>query len=170
MEKLSALMDGELEQEQLAHSLRNTCEDTRWRETWNTYHVIGDVLRRDVTACEIRTLIAQRLAQEPTVLAPRKRSMTRPRFALALAASAAGAALVAWVGFLHNPLLPSPTTLAVAPAPPVATLATRAVARKFAVHGEYLTAHQQFSPSTIMGGVTSYVRTVPADEAETERQ
>jgi sigma-E factor negative regulatory protein RseA len=33
------------------------------------------------------------------------------------------------------------------------------------VMNDYLTAHQEFSPSTAMHGVASYVRTVPTDES-----
>ena len=53
-EQLSALMDGELDGEALAHALR-LAHDEESQATWELYHVVGDVLRSpelDVWSCD----------------------------------------------------------------------------------------------------------------------
>jgi sigma-E factor negative regulatory protein RseA len=174
MEKLSALMDGELDTENVSVSLKNVCEDEHWRRKWDTYHLIGDCLRRDGhVPCDVSRKILADLASEPTVLAPRNgtSSTGRRRVAMALAASAAGVALVAWVAFMHNPLLPSPSVVVVAPMPAgMARAVVKTPAAQPVAESEYLTAHQQVSPSTVVRGVASYVYTVSASDVEAERQ
>jgi sigma-E factor negative regulatory protein RseA len=76
LERLSSLMDGELDSD----SVGPTC--AQWRlssvsqSTWHAYHLIGDVLRSDDLACDpahdvrFLTTFRQRLANEPVVLAP----------------------------------------------------------------------------------------------------
>jgi sigma-E factor negative regulatory protein RseA len=173
MERLSALMDGELDPEHVAHALRKAGEDEDWRKNWEVYHVIGDCLRRDAQVnCNVAAAVLARLAHEPTVLAPRPRTISerRPRFALGLAASAAGVALVAWIAFMHNPLLPTTTVVATAPDAPAATSVSKASSPRGLSNSEYLTAHQQVSPSSVVRGMAAYVSTVSAGEGEAERQ
>ncbi len=51
-EQVSALADGELDGAAWADALQCAAEDSDGRESWHTYHVIGDVLRaRDLGAC-----------------------------------------------------------------------------------------------------------------------
>ena len=94
-EKLSALMDGELDHGQAQTVIKSLgCDDVS-REQWNLYHVIGETLRGDdlVSARqhdECTNAIFKALASEPTVLAPKtiKRHVEkRTRIALAMAAS-----------------------------------------------------------------------------------
>jgi sigma-E factor negative regulatory protein RseA len=80
LERLSALMDGELE----ADAALQACVD--WRSngesqsSWHAYHVIGDVLRSDDLACAPASDAAfleafrKRLASEPIVFAPQSPS------------------------------------------------------------------------------------------------
>ncbi len=80
-ERLSALLDGELDGEFGGRAVTQAC--AQWREsaesrsTWHAYHLIGDVLRSDDLASDpahdARFLDALRakLAKEPVVLAPR---------------------------------------------------------------------------------------------------
>ena len=72
--EISELMDGELEgteAQRLVSVLREEGED---RQAWRTYHLIGDALRdtRALSAGFSGRMWA-RLAEEPTVLAPRER-------------------------------------------------------------------------------------------------
>ena len=83
------------------------------------------------------------------------------RYTLPLAAGVAGVTLVAWLA------LSTPGSRAMATWPDRSCtwrLQPLPPARLAAVN-DYLTVHQEFSPSTAMQGVASYVRTVSADES-----
>ena len=76
LERLSALVDGELEGDAIAQACGHWRESGDARASWHAYHVIGDVLRSDDLACDpardagfIEALRA-RLKDEPVVLAP----------------------------------------------------------------------------------------------------
>lgn len=164
MEKLSALMDGELDERELAHELSRIGEDPGRETDWAIYHMIGDSLRgEDVASDRVTAQVSARLASEPTVLAPRAWRVpgaTR-RVALPIAASLCGAAVVAWLALSNNALIPpavEPSQNVVLTTSPN-TIAENDQAGSDAM-SEYLMAHQQFSPSTAMQGVASYVRTV----------
>ncbi len=163
-ERISALMDGEVHEPELDQDLVHLSSSGDLRRTWDIYHLIGDSLRGHA-APALAAKVSQRLASEPTVLAPRRRApRARIRqFAYSVAASAAGIALVAWLALPG--LKPEPQEVATsAPrsAPPTAPVA--AVTAPVAVGVDnYLLAHQSFSPAGAMQGVAPYVRTV-ADE------
>ena len=94
-EKLSALMDGELDHGQARGAIQSLGGDDASREQWNLYHLIGEVLRGDdlVNAKqhdECTSAIFAALTLEPTVLAPQMIKQPverRTRIALAMAAS-----------------------------------------------------------------------------------
>ena len=169
MEKISAFMDGEIEGVEATGQVKRLKEEAGLRTAWDTYHLIGDTLRgeklglsRDFTAD-----FSARLADEPTVLAPRSRGLLRStvrRFALPVAASVGGMALVAWLAVFNNPFAPSKETLAVKQ--PVAQTTTQIANGEV---NDYLLAHQQFSSSTTLQGVASYVRTVSGQDMEEKR-
>src|ERR1035438_10064119 len=75
-ERLSALVDGELDGAATQEACRRWKSDTEARLTWYSYHLIGDVLRSDdlaAGACrDGRFLVAlrSRLEAGPVVLAP----------------------------------------------------------------------------------------------------
>lgn len=153
MERISAFMDGELEDHEAAGQVRRLKEDLELRVAWDTYHLIGDAMRGEAAYSGLAAKISARLASEPTLLAPRPRMQLRNvrRLALSAAASIGGVALVAWLTLFDSPLAPQ-NQLA-------ATPANGAV-------NDYLLAHQQFSPNTAMQGVASYVRTVSGQNPE----
>jgi hypothetical protein len=106
--------------------------------------------------------LAERLAAEPTVLAPAQ-AKARPRLILAAAASVAGMALVGWLAFAPQSrqapqLAQAPGVRAAAP-----KVATRALPK---AANDYLLAHQSSSPRVYLQGMAPYIRTVsePADE------
>jgi sigma-E factor negative regulatory protein RseA len=112
---------------------------------------------------------AQRLAQEPTVLAPGRRRTFRTAATYALSAAASLAAVV-WVGwFALGPaqvvaplpqVVKAPPLIAVEPVPaPKVQLASEPYDGTL---NEYLMAHTGFSPSTALQGVASYIRSVAA--------
>jgi sigma-E factor negative regulatory protein RseA len=69
-ELLSALADGELRDDELARALQVAAADRQALATWESYHLIGDVLRsRELAACSPAPVflerLSARLAQEP---------------------------------------------------------------------------------------------------------
>jgi sigma-E factor negative regulatory protein RseA len=102
---LSALMDGD--QSAADQACRAWRSDASARGDWHTYHLIGDLLRSDEHRCEPAhdaTFVArlrERLATEPTVLAPQPKARLafqrarRLRAWMAPAAVAAGFVAVA---------------------------------------------------------------------------
>lgn len=160
-EKLSAMMDDALEDAERERCVRHLKDDAELRDAWGLYHLIGDALRGH-TAPQIADAVRARLAQEPTVLAPRRSERAAPQhrlwYPLAAAASVAAVALVGWMSL---PLFdvapgagPGAGTVAVAPVlPPALVPPAQGVA-------DYLLAHQRFSPPIAMGGLAPYIRTV----------
>lgn len=159
-EQLSALMDDQGDRAERERCLDRLNDDVELAERWETYHLIGDVLR-GTNGEALPDSFADRLAAEPTVLAPRTRPATGGsssplRYALPLAASVAAVAFVAWVGLPQlqtSPVLEARTATKI----PVATAPVVPVAQDVS---DYLLAHQRFSPSSAMSGVAPYVRTV----------
>ena len=174
MERISAFMDGEVDAADVTGQVRRIDEDPRLRAVWGTYHLIGDTLRgekiglsRDFTA-----KLSARLADEPTILAPRSRTPLQAsarRFALPVAASLGGVALVAWLAVFNNPFAPQKENLALKPPAPLAAQTQLAANPASGEVNDYLLAHQQFSPSTTMHGVASYVRTVSGQGMDEKR-
>lgn len=94
---LSAFMDGEAEMpEWLSRSTQASRE-------WDTYHLIGDVLRTPglarTASPDFSRRLAQALADEPAIVAPRRRQSGRTlaRYSLSGVALAAAVAAVTWV-------------------------------------------------------------------------
>jgi len=167
MERISEFMDGEVADHEVSAQLARLKQDPALRQGWDTYHLIGDAIRGETGGnAGFMSRFSAALAQEPTVLAPRApvRKAAIRRIALPLAASFGGVALVAWLALSNNPFMPRDDKLAANPQPP----AVQQVAVKPAngAVNDYLLAHQQFSPSTTMQGVASYVRTVAGREED----
>src|SRR5919204_1296394 len=105
-EKISALMDGELEGTAAHEALELLRRDAHAAETWRLYHVVSDAMHAHRALSDGFTArVSARLAAEPTVLAPSGLPGRTPvqRFALALAASVAAVALVGWLAFAPQP-------------------------------------------------------------------
>lgn len=112
---ISALIDGELEPHEMRQAVAALPKDDEGKVCWHLYHVAGDAIREAVDETfeldiDVSRGVMAALSLEPTILAPRAvpdRRKSRPwqRPALALAASMAGAALVAWVALapVNNP-------------------------------------------------------------------
>ncbi len=174
MERISAFMDGEIEASEVTGQVRRMKEDPRLRAVWDTYHVIGDTLRGEKIGLspDFNTKLSARLAEEPTILAPHSRTPLQTsarRFALPVAASLGGVALVAWLALFNNPFAPQKENLALKAPAPLAAQTQLAVNPASGEVSDYLLAHQQFSPSTTMQGVASYVRTVSGQGMEEKR-
>jgi sigma-E factor negative regulatory protein RseA len=166
MEKISQLMDGELGRWESRAQLKRLESDEGLAKTWETYHLIGDALRRETELSpDFARKVHERLGGEPTVLAPHMRLSHRAvRYTLPVAAGIAGVTLVAWLGLSFQAAVqPGPGVVAsqeTGISRPAPSLAKRGTAVN-----DYLTAHQEFSPSTTMQGLASYVRAVSTDES-----
>lgn len=170
MEEISALMDGELEPSQAQSQLARLKQESALRERWHEFHLVGDAMRGERLLSDgFNDRLSARLAQEPTVLAPRRFARpSRPlTYALSAAASVAAVAFVAWVALgPTGPLSQQPgLTAAVSKPVPVPAVAVPDVPVQVSLPAEgainaYLFAHQGFSPSTAIQGLAPYIRTV----------
>jgi sigma-E factor negative regulatory protein RseA len=175
MEKISQLMDGEFDEHEARRQIRRLGLDAGLVQAWDTYHLIRDVLRDDTCAgSDLAHRLQQRLDQEPTLIAPHTRLSSRAaRYSLPLAAAVAGVAVVGWLALTSQSQVHTATPIA-QNAPPAAT--------KEALHpvlpvpapangqmNDYLLAHQEFSPTTAMQGVASYVRTVSNEDRDSSK-
>jgi sigma-E factor negative regulatory protein RseA len=76
-ERLSALLDGELDGRAVAEACAHWRESAESRATWHAWHLIGDVLRSDDLASDsardtaFLDALRAKLANEPVVLAPK---------------------------------------------------------------------------------------------------
>ena len=162
-ERISMLMDGELDESELTQDLKRLRSNPDLRRTWDTYHLIGDTLRGHA-APAMAARVSERLVAEPTVVAPQRRAPRgrMAQIAFSAAAGAAGVALVAWLALPG--LQPEPQQVAASAPRGAPAAAPAAAVTPVAVGVEnYLLAHQSFSPAGAMQGVAPYVRTV-ADE------
>jgi sigma-E factor negative regulatory protein RseA len=171
-EKLSALIDGELQVSDCRAHLGRLRTDADLRRAWEAYHLIGDALRGHVGADLIDRVVA-RLQEEPTVLAP-QRTMTAARrlawYAMSAAASVAAVTLVVLTASsdwrAEPQLAEGPATGESGPVTTVAAGSPATDARPLVTTVEvenYLLAHQPYSHTSAMQGIAPYARTV-ADE------
>jgi sigma-E factor negative regulatory protein RseA len=156
-ERISALMDGELDDQAAAELIPLVSGDREALATWRTYHLISDAIREN-----------QPLARAPVVpLQPRR------WVALPVAASLAAVALVGWLAFAPQPEPPgavakAPTATAPAAAQPAPQRAAVAIPLPNAA-ADYLLAHQGVSPRASFQGMAPYVRSVSAEAREAAR-
>ena len=152
-EEISRLMDGELDDERV----ESVCGQLRQPEvmsTWLCYHVIGDTLR-GTQRCSpgFSRRFEERLANEPTVLAPRKRPDATASFAWAAAATVAAVGVVGWVAL--NTLDMQPAVMAKARE---AGSVRSALVGPQTIPADYLIAHQEYSPTAQIQSVGPYLR------------
>jgi len=184
-EQLSALMDSELSNDETARLLKSMKNDPALHETWDTYHLLGDVLRKSPEiSADFSARLAQRLSQEPTILAPPRKRLPEAirHFPISIAASVAAVSLVGILALQitrlnlntlpeHVAATPQVQQVALATPPAKSDRQPRSVAStpahvKFAnaTPSPYLLAHQEYSPSY----APAYVRVV-SEPMETNR-
>ena len=157
-ERISVLMDGELEGRAADEALELLRRDGSAADTWRLYHLVSDAMHEQPLLSDGFTRrVSARLAAEPTVLAPGRLPGRTPaqRFAYAAAASVAAVGLVGWLAFTPE----RPAEAPLAKAEPAAPPAVRAMLLPEAAN-DYLLAHQGFSPRVSLQGMAPYVRTV----------
>lgn len=167
-EQISMLADGELEEEGVNPALQ-ALRDPAQQATWDMYHQIGDAIRSEELAAPLSADFSARmtakLEAEPTLLAPRSKTLvSEPGILRRLSHSsgawaAVAAAVLAFV--LAPQMLPmqQTTQLVQAPSvlsksPPAAVLAEAVQSTKLEVPvqrsaemDEYILAHQNSFPS-----------------------
>ena len=148
VEALSAFMDGEAD---LPAFLLRSSEA---RRDWDTYHLIGDVLRSEALARPVSsrfsTQLQQMLDAEPPIVAPRRRTLQRivSRYAVPGAALAVVVVAVTWVAQPY--ISPTVSTLQASTTPSRGTLTSAALPTE-ANLAEYVDAHRHMIG---MGAVT----------------
>jgi sigma-E factor negative regulatory protein RseA len=154
-QEISALMDGEMFEDQADAFLDKLKRHPEMQQDWENYHLIGDALRQPDHICKsFGNSFHERLQAEPTVIAPYKRTSQRVRnFALSAVASVMALALVAWLSL----------QVGSEPAPQVATAQLQqnsAIRPASAQANDYLMAHQEFSPSAEVHVSAPYIHAV----------
>ena len=179
MERISLLLDGEMDPAEAEAAIAVLCTDPAFRRHWHELHRAGDALRsNEVAACDAAHFCARvtaALAGEPTALAPRapKNTSGLRRYwmpGLAVAAS------VAAIGFVAVPLLRAPETTSIArnvvqPAGEVAALdarkslptivSARAAGDPF---NPYLAAHRELTSNSVVPRAAAYLRSSASEE------
>ena len=108
MEKISALMDGELDGQQAQQQIQRLKEDEELARCWEAFHLIGDAMRNErPLSGGFNRRVSARISAEPTVLAPRRSNPRRiATYALSAAASLSAVAAVGWVALSTVPSTP----------------------------------------------------------------
>ena len=171
-DKLSALLDGDLDQQFTGAVLDSIRRDRSLRVDWDAYCAIGDVIRgdRDGAPGFVGRVMAS-IDQQPTLLAPLKpdRHSATQRAAwrklMPLAASVMGVAAVGLVASTLYGGAESGAQLAAAPRIPVTesvpvSVRTASPAPSIDPHREYLFAHQAMTGGGPISGAIQHVRAV----------
>lgn len=176
LEHLSSLIDGELDPQEAAAVLDALCIDAELQRRWSDLQLVGDALRStEVAACHVEGFcdrVRKSLAEEPTVLAPRR--LARPAWRRYALPGLAVAASVAALAFVAVPMLraPSPDVMAQkqvpATAPVVAStavLASSQVEAKAAAAianaralDAYFAAHRELTGGSPLPRAAAYLR------------
>lgn len=160
--RISALMDSELDDDNdVAEALRALRRSEELRNHWSECQLIGAALRGESgLQIDVTARVMSAIESEPTVLAPPpRRSLAWQRPALALAASAAGVALVAWLALGSAGGGAPAETAELARTKHAPMVAQAAPASNMQ---EYLLAHQAYSPGGVIVGGARNVRVVAA--------
>ena len=184
-EQLSALMDGELTPDEMKHQISALKKDSTLNQTWAAYHMLGDAMRKSPhLSVGFTAKLARQLAEEPTILAPRRAPQSNPpRYVMPIAASVAAVSMVGVLTWQMMQVNKNEAPISIATAPlnslqnvavttPQQVMPARLVTPaanpthpetvQFSrvVSNPYLLAHQEFSPSYAREGIPAYVRTV----------
>jgi sigma-E factor negative regulatory protein RseA len=193
-ERLSALVDGELDPTDPAAACAIWARHPDARRDWHAWHLIGDVLRSEDLASDPRrdrlqcAAVRARLEREPVVLAPRQEAAPRrARWSMG-AAVAAGFVLVAGTfALVRTTDIATPPSIAQAdgtlrqPVVAAAPGATRppTIAPEVVVADNqlirdtqldrYLAAHKQFAGSSALGVPSVFLRSATTVDSSSVR-
>lgn len=137
---LSAFMDGEAD---MPAFLTRSADA---RRDWDTYHLIGDVLRSEALARPVSARFSQQLRQtleaEPPILAPRRRSLSRVVGRYAAPGAALAFAIVAVTWMAQPYISPTASSLQASAQPPSSNTLVSASLPVDAGLAEYVDAHR----------------------------
>lgn len=179
-EKVSALLDGALDDEASSRMLESLKRDGALRRDWENFCLIGDVLREEQgLSPDFARNVMRCIEDEPAIVAPHRREVGSGlvRHLMPIAASVMGVAAVGWVAVTLNSDGPAVERIAAAKVQQPVALVSGPVEAPARVSGntaesserEYLFAHQAMAPSAAMPGVALYVRTVSDSRAAGQR-
>ena len=170
VERISVLLDGEMDRSEAAAAIAALCADPSLRRHWHELHRAGDALRSDevgaLDAVDFCSRVAKLIAAEPTALAPRAAhaaSEVRRYWLPGLAVAASAAA----VAFVAVPLMRAPEAVSVAersPSPPVEVAAQKSLPTIVNARGlspsfnPYLAAHRELTGNSVVPRATVYLR------------
>lgn len=169
-EKLSALVDAELEELEERRTLRALAGNADLRAAWERYHLIRAVMTRELGTLANPGLPERVMAQLEADTSGRRSSLRFWPLAggFAVAASVAAIAILA-LQTLQQPLnAPSAPLTVASNAPALPAAATPVAATKDVAAAKnfeeplypYLVGHNEFMPTVGMGGMLPYVRVV----------
>ena len=172
--KVSALMDGELEQQDVSNIIEALKNDHDLRDEWKKYHLIGDALRQSTRlSMNISSSVSHKLKAEPTILSPissRSGGKKQTHKVLAFSMAASVIAMVSGWVIMNNLYKPQQVIVAeqskrdnnLVTSPVV-------VSSPSLIHNyshppiemnDYLFVHREFSPGITMNGQVTNVNNV----------
>ncbi len=171
-EKISALVDNELDELEERRVIAALEGDVELRRAWERYHLVRAALHRDldvVVAPNAAERVAQRVAAEPSSAGSfRRHRAARLLGTLAIAASVAAIA-VTGVQWIHQPA-PAPLTALATNQPASPNIIRSGTTRWNMKEPEaenalnaYLVEHDEFASTSGFGGMMPYVRVVGYD-------
>ena len=180
-ERISAMMDDQANSQEVDDLLQQLAQDDSLRQQWETYQLVGDVLRGHVQG-DIRARVGAFLASEPAHSASVARSHpSRPkRWAMSLAASLAAIAMVGGLALHLGVLLPSESESQVAVLEQSLAVSSTAQSTSNArspsgpkasseeppqtsAMQEHRLAHEQVSSAPMMSSIAGYARLVVSE-------
>lgn len=178
-EKLSALLDGELDQTEQELLFRKISSDPALRKTWERYLLMRSIMRNELGINLSMTLadrVFESIEREPAILAPQRRtasirSLGRIAGSLAIAASVAVVSIIGLQSIgvddgQYQQLAQTANSQLASKAGYIRAGETRWNNRQPGLESKlnmYLVEHNEFSPSASFRGMMSYGRVVSYD-------
>lgn len=152
---LSTMVDAEASKDEIDTCLIAMKQDGDISTRWSEYHLIGDLMRSAYPPIQsgFAARFTELLANEPTILAPRRRNWM-PRVAIASFATLAVVGMATLTGQVQRP-----DSFAARPVEPPSNIASTEA--RFA---PYLVAHQEFSPMAVVSPYQRVVAVVAEDK------
>lgn len=173
--KVSELMDGELDSQEAAALITGLKGGNNLREDWEAYHLIGDALRdSSKLSVNLSQRVSKQLETEPVILAPHmSKYLTKPFRRKMVGLSIAASLVIMITGWLSMHALHQPQQTLVAENTGMEKMTSplhvinSSPYSKYAYPiepdeiNDYLYVHGEFSPGTATRGLaTRYVRPV----------